>query len=97
MIVGTSRIQPVAFAVFTSKELKKFKVLLHIRPFCVCSNNTNACVLVCVQKPSVVVLEKSDPVGWTLKAEVHSSSSVANGILCCFFFTIVPLIRFFPL
>lgn len=86
VIIGTSRIQPVAFVDFTTKELKKFKVCFAPKNIKMCTKHLHIKMverqlfLVCAfQKPSAVVLEKLDPVGWSMKVEVHSSNSIING------------------
>lgn len=35
-----------------------------------------------MQKPSSVVFEKSDDIGWSLKAELLASGTTATGIYC---------------
>ena len=83
MILGSGRIQPEAFVEFTPKELKKCKVgctwlyqwqSCIMKPFFWCVI-TDFCEL---QKSSFVALEKNDPVGWSLKAELHATNSVVD-------------------
>ncbi len=74
VILGSGRIQPETFAEFTPKELKKCKVGCScmqnctMKPFCKYT----------LQKSSFVALEKNDPVGWSLKAELLATNSVVD-------------------
>ena len=76
VILGSGRIQPETFAEFTPKELKKCKVWYNEAIFA--AVNTDCELLFFPQKLSFVALEKSDPVGWSLKAELHTTNSVVD-------------------
>ena len=79
ILIGDSWKESTVYAEFTPKELKTFMVSISVTALNFRDPSLNLGPVSPLQKPSLQVLEKTDSVGWTMKAEMQSKSFLTKG------------------